>query len=267
VAVTRWLKDHFPTLRQAISHRWYDYFSALDKGARVLGMNYGYASLDCAPPLELLPEEEQDRYQLQMYHHLAVAVPWEGRDALEVGSGRGGGAGYIARRFQPRSLVGLDLSRKAVDFCSSHYHRPGLSFRQGNAEQLPFADGSFDIVLNVESSLYYPHVPLFLAEVRRVLRGGGHFVYADMRYLEEVPAWREQLERSGLSIQAEQDITPNVVRALTLDVERKRGLIERHVPGILKPFFRTFTGLNGLSLSQGQARIGERVYLSFLLRK
>jgi ubiquinone/menaquinone biosynthesis C-methylase UbiE len=267
VTVTRWLKDHFPHLRQAISCLWYDYFSALDKGARVLGLNYGYAWLDGQPPLELEPEEEQDRYQLQMYHYLAGAVPWEGKDALEVGSGRGGGAGYIVRRFRPRSFVGLDLCQNAVDFCSKHYHRPGLSFRQGNAEALPFDDGSFDIVLNVESSLYYPHVLLFLAEVCRVLRGGGYFVYADMRYLEEVPKWREQLKASGLSIQAEQDITPNVVRALTLDIERKRGLIDRHVPGIFKPFFKTFTGLNGLSLSRGKPRIGERVYLSLLLQK
>jgi SAM-dependent methyltransferase len=267
VTVTRWLKDHFPHLRQAISRGWYGYFSALDKDARVLGMNYGYACLNHAPPLELLPEEEQDRYQLQMYHHLASAVPWEGRDALEVGSGRGGGASYIVRRFRPRSFVGLDLCRNAVDFCSNHYHRPGLSFRQGNAEALPFADGCFDVVLNVESSLYYPHVPVFLGEVSRVLRGDGYFVYADMRYMEEVPEWREQLKASGLSILAEQDITPNVIRALTLDVARKRGLIDRHVPGIFKPFFKTFTGLNGLSLSQDQPRIGERVYLSFLLRK
>jgi len=267
VAVTRWLKDHFPRLRQAISRRWYDYFSALDKDARVLVMNYGYAALDSTPPVELLREEEQDRYPLQMYHYLAGMVSWEGRDALEVGSGRGGGAAYIVRRFRPRSYVGLELSGKAVEFCAGHHRLPGLSFRQGNAEALPFEDASFDIVLNVESSLYYPDVPRFLAEVARVLRAGGHFIYADMRYLEELPEWREQLRASGLKMHSEQDITPNVARALRLDVERKRGLIERHVPGILKPFFRNFSGLDGLSLSQGQARIGQRVYLSFLLRK
>jgi SAM-dependent methyltransferase len=267
MAVTRWLKEHFPHARQAISRRWYDLFSALDKDAQVLVMNYGFAALDHELPAELMPEEERDRYPLQMYHHLASAVPWEERDALEVGSGRGGGASYLVRRFRPRSFVGLDLSQKAVDFCSIHHRRPGLSFRQGNAEALPFAEDSFDIIMNVESSLYYPNVPRFLCEVARVLRPGGHFVYADMRYLEEVPRWKEQLKASGLSLQEEEDITPNVAKALVLDVERKLGLIDRHVPGFLKPFFKSFTGLSGLSLAQGKPRIGERVYLSFLLQK
>jgi SAM-dependent methyltransferase len=267
MSVTRWLKDHFPGLRQAISWRWYDYFSALDRDAEVLVMNYGYAPLNGESSAELLPEEEKDRYPLEMYHHLASALPWKGKDALEVGSGRGGGASYIVRRFQPRSFVGLELSRAAVDFCRGYHLLPGLSFRQGDAEQLPFADGSFDILLNVESSLYYPHFPRFLAEVARVLRAGGHFIYADMRYLEEVPAWKEQLKGSGLGLLREEDLTAGVAKALSLDLERKLELIDCHVPGLLKPFFKNFAGLNGPSLARAKPRIGERVYLSFQLQK
>ncbi len=267
MSVTRWVKDHFPWLRQAVSRLWYDYFSALDRKAEVLVMNYGYASLDGEAKAELSPKEEKNRYPLQMYHHLAGFVPWKGKDALEVGSGRGGGASYIVRRFQPRSFVGLELSRTAVDFCRGYHLLPGLSFRQGDAEALPFADSSFDILLNVESSLYYPDVPRFLAEVLRVLRAGGLFIYADMRYLEEVPAWKEQLKASGLRLLREEDITANVANALRLDSERKLALIERRVPGILKPFFRTFTGLKGLSLALDKPRTGERVYLAFELQK
>ena len=267
MSVTRWVKDHFPGLRQAISRLWYDYFSALDRKAEVLVMNYGYATLDGRAPAELLPEEEKNRYPLQMYHYLAGAVPWKGKDALEVGSGRGGGASYVVRRFRPRSFVGLELSRTAVDFCRGYHLLPRLSFRQGDAEALPFADGSFDILLNVESSLYYPNVPRFLAEVFRVLRAGGHFIYADMRYLEEVPAWKEQLKASGLRLLREEDITANVANALRLDCERKLELIDRRVPGILKPFFRNFTGLKGPSLAQGKPKTGQRVYLAFQLQK
>ena len=40
----------------------------------------------------------------------------------------------------------------------------------GDAESLPFADRSFDAVINVEASHAYPHFPRFLAEVARVLR-------------------------------------------------------------------------------------------------
>jgi len=230
-------------------------------------MNYGYSHLDHERPIALEPAEEANRYPLQMYHHLAGSIEWEGRDALEVGSGRGGGASYVVRRFRPRSYVGLDLSRKAVDFCNAYYRRPGLSFREGNAEQLPFAEASFDIVLNVESSLYYPDISRFFAEVRRVLKPGGHFLYADMRYLEEVPAWRRQLQASGLELLSERDITANVARALALDAERKLRLIARHVPGLLRPFFRNFAGVSVPRVARGLPKKGERVYLNFLLRK
>ena len=59
----------------------------------------------------------------------------------------------------------------------------------GNAESLPFADESFDAVINVEASHGYPDFPRFLAEVARVLRPGGHFLYADFRGFLEYDDW------------------------------------------------------------------------------
>jgi ubiquinone/menaquinone biosynthesis C-methylase UbiE len=48
-----------------------------------------------------------------------------------------------------------------------------LDFVEGNAEELPFDDKSFDAVLSVEASHLYLQFPRFLAEVARVLRSGG----------------------------------------------------------------------------------------------
>ena len=57
---------------------------------------------------------------------------------------------------------------------------------EGNAEKLPFADQSFDAVINVEASHCYPRFPQFLDEVARVLRPGGHFLYTDVRRRKEI---------------------------------------------------------------------------------
>jgi ubiquinone/menaquinone biosynthesis C-methylase UbiE len=62
-----------------------------------------------------------------------------------------------------------------------------LTFVQGDAENLPFPDASFDIVVNVESSHTYPHFDRFAAEVRRVLRQGGRFVITDFRERPQMP--------------------------------------------------------------------------------
>jgi ubiquinone/menaquinone biosynthesis C-methylase UbiE len=55
-----------------------------------------------------------------------------------------------------------------------------MDFVHGDAQSLPFADESFDVVINIEASHGYPDFPRFLAEVARVLRPGGRFLYADV---------------------------------------------------------------------------------------
>ena len=52
----------------------------------------------------------------------------------------------------------------------------------GDADNLPFADQSFDAVINIEASHCYPRLSHFLADVARVLRPGGHFLYVDARW-------------------------------------------------------------------------------------
>ena len=94
---------------------------------------------------------------------------------LEVGSGRGGGASYLSRYLRPRSVTGLDLSQKAVDLCNRHRKAPGLAFTRGDAQSMPFADSSFDAVVNIESSHCYPSMGKFLSEVHRVLRRAAAF--------------------------------------------------------------------------------------------
>ena len=59
------------------------------------------------------------------------------------------------------TAAGLDFSQKAIDFARGHHRDPRLRFVCGDAEALPFADASFDAVLNVESSHCYPNVPRF----------------------------------------------------------------------------------------------------------
>ena len=75
--------------------------------------------------------------------------------------------------FAPGPLYGSGLNPAGVDFCRKKHKLPGLDFVQGNAEDLPFADQSFDAVINVEASHPYFRFPRFLAEVARVLRPGG----------------------------------------------------------------------------------------------
>ncbi len=98
------------------------------------------------------------------------------------------------------------------------------------------------------SSHCYGDFRAFLAEVRRVLRPAGQFLYADFRPATEVPAWRAALEAAGFSRRAEVDISPAVLAALEADDARKRAIIEAVIDRPLARIFDQFAALRGSEL-------------------
>jgi hypothetical protein len=107
-----WVLNRTPSLRRAM---WRLFFDALAARFGNIGwwtlMNYGFAELDgTAKTFELQPDDEAERYPIALYRHVATLAPIEGRDVLEIGSGRGGGASYVARYLKPSRMVGIDLS-------------------------------------------------------------------------------------------------------------------------------------------------------------
>jgi ubiquinone/menaquinone biosynthesis C-methylase UbiE len=258
---------NLPYLKKAIIWGWYQYLSTLDRDADMTFMNYGYVPLVSADPrIELRDEDMVNRYSIQLYHRVAAAIDLEGKDLLEVGCGRGGGASFIMRSLRPRSMTGIDFSTKAVAFCKSYYQQEGLSFFRGDAEHIPFPAASFDAVINLESSHCYNSMKAFLREVVRVLRPNGYFLFADFRLREAVPVLHEQLKQSGLCILEEEQITANVLKALEFDNERKLALIQSKAPKFIRERLQQFAGLMGSPVHQ-KFLTGEWEYLRFVLRK
>ncbi|MBU2495871.1 MAG: class I SAM-dependent methyltransferase [Candidatus Omnitrophota bacterium] len=249
-----------------LGHFVYSYASRLDKDAEAIFLNYGYA--DANLKLELRKEDAKNRYCIQLYNHIVASLPVElkGLDVLEVGSGRGGGASYVARYFNPGSITGLDLCRKAVTFCTEHYAIKGMSFVCGNALNLPFQNNSLDVVIGVESSHGYPKIKRFFSEVDRVLKPGGYFLLSDFRNKNSLDLLREQLRGSGLKTVKEEIITPNIIKALDLDSERRENLIKKLVPKVLHKPSMALAGVKGTAVYKSFVT-GKKEYLVFVLQK
>ena len=246
---------------------WYQFLAARYPTGRWTFMNYGYRPPDGTAPqpaLALDVADEDNRSCIQLYDLVARGAPVAGRDLLEVGCGRGGGADYLARRLDPRRVVAVDLSPRAVALCRQRFAHPRLSFQVGDAERLPFAAAAFDVVLNVESSHCYGRFDAFLSEVRRVLRPGGHFLYADFRPGSEIEGWRASLVAAGFAIRAEHDLRPGVITALDADDGEKRDLIGRLIDAPLAGIFGEFAALQGSELN-GALRRGDFGYRAFVL--
>lgn len=177
-------------------------------------LNYGWVPEDGAPRPELRPDDERWRRSIQLYDRVAGAVDLSGLDVLDVGCGRGGGSSYVARYLGPKRVLGVDFSRREIARRRREAAVPGLEFRFGDAEALPLPDESFDAVLSVESSHCYGSPNRFAFEVARVLRPGGHLLWADLGPAGFLDRMRDAFAGAGLEPVDEEDLTPGVLRSL-----------------------------------------------------
>jgi len=240
---------------------WYPFLTRRTAADDVVFLNYGYEE-DPPMALPLAASDEPDRFCIQLYHSTAAQVSLEGKEVLEISCGHGGGASYLMRTLRPASYRGLDFNAEGIAFCQERYQLPGLDFVHGNAESLPFADESADAVVNVEASHAYPRLPRFLAEVARVLRPGGHFLYTDFRGRDEISGWEAALAESPLRLVSERVINPEVVRGIERNAQRSLDLIDRVLPPVLRPFGRRFAGVPGSGIYRDFAsqKISYRIY-------
>lgn len=236
-------------------------------------MNYGYAELGSDEHPQSVGLDDRERFALQLYRYVATLGSRGDRftdlDVIEIGSGRGGGAAYLARTLKPKTFMALDFSQSATDLARAHHYTvAGLQYVQGDAENLAFEASRFDVVLNIESAHCYRSIPRFLAEVYRVLRPGGEFLFAGFasRRGGALERLQSELAESSLRLLRQEDITANVVRALELDEERKLDLLQRRVRGPFKTFARGAYAMEGTAM-RGELESGQTVYMAAVLRK
>ena len=256
----------YPVFRRIIWKPVYETIAKKFKVANWQFMNYGYAPRPYELPLKLEPEDEVNRYSIQLYHYLVRISEVRGKEILEIGSGRGGGANYISKYLKPKTITGLDIAYNAVKLANEKYSREGLSFVQGNAEKLPFNDESFDLVINVESCHAYGSVPTFLKEVKRVLRAGGYFFCTDMRSPNGMQTLKKNLDATGMQIKVDEDITGNVIDAIGLEENVKQKRISDNIPKWLSKPFKEFAGVKGSKIHHDLEN-GSLVYRRFVLQK
>ena len=222
--------------------------------------NYGFAPAETG---------DSECFQLQLYAELLKLLGAPGAAAgigrvLEISCGRGGGLRHAARHLPGATqVIGLDFSAHAIRFCRARYAAlPGMSFVRGHALQLPFEDGAFDLVINVEASHAYGDEAAFLGEVRRVLRPGGRLLYGDHRRRRKLPRLEQRLRAAGLAGSL-RDVTANVVRACELDSTRRRRLIRSGLPWWCRPLgvgrLEQYAGIPGTAAFE-RLRSRDRIY-------
>jgi sarcosine/dimethylglycine N-methyltransferase len=101
---------------------------------------------------------------------------------IDLGGGYGGSARLLAQRFGART-VSLNLSEAENERARGLNERDGLADQvmvlDGDFENVPYEDNEFDVVWSQDSFLHSGDRERVLAEIRRVLKPGGHLIFTD----------------------------------------------------------------------------------------
>ncbi len=195
----------------------------------------------------LAPYEHFHGRGLEATEELAAGLEVSpGDHLLDVGSGIGGPARYMAKRFDCR-VTGIDLT---AEFCEAARQLNGLlgldariAIEQGNALDMPFGDESFDGAYSMNVSMNIADKAAFYREIHRVLRSGAWLVLSEVAQgpgggLDYPTPWartaassflatpeetRAGLEASGFTVERSRDTAQEVLAFGA----RSRAMVER----------------------------------------
>ena len=109
--------------------------------------------------------------------------------ALEIAAGTGRVTRHIRERIQPSAkLIASDISEEMLAVAKKKFGHLAIDWRKIDAQQLPFSDNSIDLVICCFGYMFVPDKPKAFAEVWRVLKPGGHFLFTTWDKLENNPA-------------------------------------------------------------------------------
>jgi len=169
-------------------------------------------------------------------HDAACAPPVE--RVLEIGCGYGAGVHEILRRFRPRAIDAFDLDEKQVALARrrlTDVSRDGVEVRLwvGDAERIEAEDLRYDAVFEFTIFHHIPDWRRALAEVRRVLRPGGLFLFEELsrEYFFGTPVVGGLLRRFTVHPWATMFDFPAFRRALGDQGLRLTALRSRLLPG------------------------------------
>ena len=179
----------------------------------------------------------------------------ENTSVLDICSALGGPARHLAGTYGCR-VVGLDATQKMVDEAISRTETGGLShlvsYRLGNALDMPFKADSFDVVWGQDAWCYVTDKEKLIQEAHRVLDNGGTLAFTDwiqvgnmsdaeweklngfmaFSYMETLDGYAQLLEDTGFSVVEMEDLSDDFVRHCHMYQDKLRdelkGMVVEH---------------------------------------
>lgn len=136
---------------------------------------------------EIYNEEAKNRVRYLSGSSVSVAKKWGIIDGkvLDLGTGIGLLAIALAKKLPGVEVIGLDVSDVALEVARKNLqeseHPLKVSFEKGDAEDMPFEDGTFDLVVSSNTLHLIKNPVRMFDETQRVLKPEGRFFLSDLR--------------------------------------------------------------------------------------
>jgi hypothetical protein len=121
-----------------------------------------------------VPEVRGQIYYEHVHRYALAFEIGRGLDVLDIASGEGYGAAYLA--LAARSVVGVDVDAESIRHAAARYTAMNLSFLTGSCTRIPLGSQSIDLVVSFETIEHIEEHEQFLAEIVRVLRPNGQLL-------------------------------------------------------------------------------------------
>jgi len=121
-------------------------------------------------------------YALDMAERVARLAP---KRILEIAAGTGIVTRALARALPTVPIMATDLNQPMLDHASAHISAHTITWRQADAQALPFDEAEFDVVVCQFGVMFFPDKAKAYGEARRVLAPGGHFLFSVWDRIEE----------------------------------------------------------------------------------
>jgi ubiquinone/menaquinone biosynthesis C-methylase UbiE len=146
---------------------------------REAGKDVEHLTIDDLAPVD----EFHSRRRAATVELAKLLAPIPSDHVIDIGSGLGGPARYLAQTFSCR-VSGVDLTAEFVAVATELTHRSGLAgqvdFRHGSALELAFPDASFELAWTQNVAMNIADRARFYGEIRRVLKPGGRLALQDV---------------------------------------------------------------------------------------
>lgn len=145
---------------------------------------------------KLFDNSEYSKFSKQIYPYvLKELANIQYSNILDVGCGTGNLLLKVIEKNKKTNIYGIDMSPDMLDIAKIKMKYTNATLIEADAENLPFADDFFDVVICIESFHNYSNKEKALLEIKRVLKNNGRFIICD-------------------------NITPNIIRQI-INIYRK----------------------------------------------